>query len=265
MMNKTRLGRKACLDHLLGQAELPFPAGVYLSLHRDDPTEFGLLTDEFSGDGYARMRIDQLLADAILESGQISNSAPIVSAVPTQDWPEVTHHGISHSASGGTLVYQAPTVASRVVEAGDPYRVDLGQFVCAELGNKTLFARKAWLDHVFGRHAYAFPDHIWLALLTASPTIDGDLDDELSGGGYARVDIINLLSAADLTTGELTNSAEVLFAPATANWPAVTHLALVDAETGGNVLYFGAASTPRTTLTDDRFRLRTNQLIVAEQ
>lgn len=76
------------------------------------------------------------------------------------------------------------------------------------------------------------PAHV--ALFTANPT-DADTGTEVSGGGYAR-------QAATFTvsTNSASNSVEVDYGQASANWGNVTHFAIYDATTGGNLLFHGA-------------------------
>jgi hypothetical protein len=77
---------------------------------------------------------------------------------------------------------------------------------------------------------------IYVALHTASPADDGS-GAEVSAGGYARVQV----SAWDASSGGATaNTAAIAFATATASWGTITHAALWDAITAGNLLWHGA-------------------------
>ena len=50
----------------------------------------------------------------------------------------------------------------------------------------------------------------------------------------------------------VSNSAIISFPLATANWGVVTHMAIVDALTGGHTLYYGALSSSKNIEIDDR-------------
>jgi hypothetical protein len=94
------------------------------------------------------------------------------------------------------------------------------------------------LDHVFGKGSYT-PPTIHVALSTADPLDNASGLAEPTGNGYARVQT----SASDWNAaygGSLDNAADVTFPEATGNWGTVTHFALFDAASGGNMLAHGA-------------------------
>ena len=94
------------------------------------------------------------------------------------------------------------------------------------------------LDHVFGKGSYA-PPTIYVALSTADPLDDASGLSEPSGNGYARVQT----SASDWSPasgGSLNNAGDITFGAATGSWGTITHFALFDAATGGNMLAYGA-------------------------
>lgn len=100
------------------------------------------------------------------------------------------------------------------------------------------------LDHIFGKGAYS-PPTIYVGLSTADPTDDASGLAEPSGGAYARVGT----EAADWSTasgGALSNAKDIVFPEATGNWGIITHFALFDAGSGGNMLAHGALSDSET-------------------
>ena len=107
------------------------------------------------------------------------------------------------------------------------------------------------LDHVFKVSPLAQPSHIYVAL-TKSTIEDEDtgqtLPSEISGGGYARkaCDTWNVASS-----GQTANTGAITFNQATANWGAITDMALCDAVTGGNVLVYGKMDSTRTVNSGD--------------
>ncbi|MEJ1365617.1 MAG: hypothetical protein RPU42_11120 [Candidatus Sedimenticola sp. (ex Thyasira tokunagai)] len=86
--------------------------------------------------------------------------------------------------------------------------------------------------------------NLYIALFTADDGLEaGTITSEVSGGSYARLQIDGAtytLTTASGTTNEVTNAEVYPFAAATANWGTITHGALMDASSGGNVLYHGA-------------------------
>ncbi len=133
--------------------------------------------------------------------------------------------------------------------------------------NKTRYLRKAMLDHFLGRISYAFPTNVYAALFSADPTELGTLTNELSQSGYARIEISDKLSDAVLASGVISNSLDIVFGPAGADWPEVTHIGIMDsAGLGtGNMLYHVPAITSRTVPNSDEFKIRAGQLTIQEQ
>lgn len=99
------------------------------------------------------------------------------------------------------------------------------------------------LDHIFNKGAYTAPT-IYVALSTADPTDDGTGLAEPSGNGYARV----TTAAGDwniATGGLIDNANAITFPQATGSWGTVSHFALFDASSGGNMLAHGSLGTPQ--------------------
>lgn len=111
--------------------------------------------------------------------------------------------------------------------------------------SKSNYLENAVLDHIFGKGAYTVPTiyvALWTATLTDAST--GDTAGECSGGAYARVE-----TAAsdwdDAASGEIDNTSAITFPTATAAWGTVTHFALLDASTSGNILFHEALNASR--------------------
>lgn len=81
---------------------------------------------------------------------------------------------------------------------------------------------------------------VYVALYSSGPT-EASSATELSGSGYARSSV-----AFSVTSGTATNTANVTIGPATANWSTATGWGIVDASTGGNILYAGNFGVPQT-------------------
>lgn len=114
------------------------------------------------------------------------------------------------------------------------------------------------LDHVFGKGSYT-PPTIHVALSTADPLEDGSGISEPSGNGYARVQT----SASDwsaATAGVICNAGNIIFPAASASWGTITHFALFDSATGGNMLAFGALQQPEAVGASDTAKFQTGDL-----
>jgi hypothetical protein len=100
------------------------------------------------------------------------------------------------------------------------------------------------LDHIFGKDNYTSPT-IYVALSTAEPLDDASGFAEPTGNAYARVGT----SPSDWNAasgGVLNNASDIIFPKATGSWGTITHFALFDAATGGNMLAHGALSQTKT-------------------
>ena len=150
------------------------------------------------------------------------------------------------------------------------------------------------LDHVlnFGNgsltvgsgRGFAAPATVYVALFADSGSgVAGALESNTSGtdatskfgyyeinnGSYAR-QTITFANAGASTTGTISSNATVSFPVATANYDTagstgnvVTHLALMDASTSGNVLFYGALTTNKTVSSGDQFTISSGNLSIS--
>lgn len=102
--------------------------------------------------------------------------------------------------------------------------------------------------HLFRTGSFTKPAALHVSLHTADPT-DAASGAEVSGGSYARVQRDPLdanWSAASATDGITKNVASITFPTPTANWGVVTHFAIWDAASAGNMLCHGQLGTSKT-------------------
>ena len=123
------------------------------------------------------------------------------------------------------------------------------------------------LDHVLTATSYSAPATRYLALFTntsgsAAANLEaGTLTDEVttSGSAYGR----EAVTFAAASGGSSASNATVTFDTATANWGTITHVAVMDAETSGNVLFYGAVTTSKTIETGDTFQVSSGNLTIS--
>jgi hypothetical protein len=154
------------------------------------------------------------------------------------------------------------------------------------------------LDHVlrFGNGSltvgtgfgYAAPSVVYVALFAATAGETGALATALesgtnaatagnhgyyevttSGTAYARQSI-TFAAAGIVTTGQIASNATVTFPVATADYDnaaasgaTVRSMALMDASTGGNVLFYGALTNSKTVNSGDQFTISSGNLTVS--
>jgi hypothetical protein len=120
----------------------------------------------------------------------------------------------------------------------------------------TDFLENKLVDNFFRTTTYSRPTVLGVALFTAAPGETGG-GTEVSGGSYARVDLPPLNTNWNATqggtsgnssgTGGLTdNAVTITFPTPSANWGVVTHMAIFDATSAGNMLIYGSLAQSKT-------------------
>ncbi len=113
--------------------------------------------------------------------------------------------------------------------------------------SKTDYLEQKWLDDDFGITPYTPPATKYFALSTTATTDAGGITEPV-GNAYARVAVTNSGVNFTRTGSQVANSTAIPFAaPSPGNWGTVTHGAIFDAPTGGNMVYHGALVTPLLT------------------
>lgn len=119
------------------------------------------------------------------------------------------------------------------------------------------------------------PSTVFLALFTSDDSTGGTAENleagtltnevTTSGTSYARQSV----SFGTISNGSVSNSGNVTFPAATANYGTVTHVAVMDANStddsagAGNVLFYGALTSSKTIESGDTFQITTGNLTVS--
>lgn len=105
------------------------------------------------------------------------------------------------------------------------------------MGSFSNYLENKILDHVVGKSSYMMPT-VYVALSTTEPLDTGSGLTEPSSGGYVR----KSTTGADweiAANGATQNANAITFTQASGNWGSLSHFALVDALSGGNMLAYG--------------------------
>lgn len=126
----------------------------------------------------------------------------------------------------------------------------------AEFSN---YLEDALINAVLRNTAYTSPTTVYVSLYTSDPT-DSDSGTEVSTSGtaYARQSV----TFAAPSNGVTTNNADVVFPTATSSWGTVTHIALHDASSGGNLLFHTVLDVAKTIDASDIFKIESGNLSV---
>lgn len=107
------------------------------------------------------------------------------------------------------------------------------------------------------RGVSAPPSSWYVALFTSDPSVDSST--EVSGNGYTR-QAVTFLAAIG---GVVRNSADLTFGTATSSWGVLTHYAVYDASTSGNLLVYGVLESSYEVETDDQVIIQAGKIQVS--
>lgn len=124
----------------------------------------------------------------------------------------------------------------------------------AEFSN---YLENALINAVLRNTSYTSPTTTYVALYTSDPT-DADTGTEVTGGSYARTAV----TFDAPSNGVTQNSGSITFPTATASWGTITHIAIRDAATSGNLLFHTPLDESKTVGTGDIFTISTGNLTV---
>ena len=109
--------------------------------------------------------------------------------------------------------------------------------------NTTYFLNCA-SGNLFGtKKSPAIPTKYFIGLSTTAPNVSGaNVNEPPISAGYARIELTML---SEPNAGVVTNNQAINFNESTASWGTITHFVIYDSGIGGNLLMYGALSTPR--------------------
>lgn len=111
------------------------------------------------------------------------------------------------------------------------------------MGSISNYLENQWLNHVLKGTAFTQPSNIYLALSTADPLDDASGFAEPTGNNYGRV-LINTSFAAAANRA-VTTDADITYNQASGSWGTITHWAIYDNTSGGNMLAHGQFSVSK--------------------
>lgn len=127
------------------------------------------------------------------------------------------------------------------------------------MANMTTYLENKLLDHVLRGVNFPAPAGVYVALFTSETSDEGG-GTEVSGNGYAR----QTATFGAPVGGVVKNSAAITFPVATGNWGNITHVAIFDAATDGNMLYHAQVEEPKTIGSGDQYIINVGGLTVTQ-
>ena len=121
------------------------------------------------------------------------------------------------------------------------------------------YAENLTLKYLFTTDSVTRPTAWYVGLFTAAPS-DAGGGTEVSGSAYVRM-ATGTMTVSGTSPTNCTNSAAIEFPAASGgNWGTITHVAIFDASTGGNMLGWAALTTSRTINDGDILRVPAGDL-----
>lgn len=112
------------------------------------------------------------------------------------------------------------------------------------------------MQYVFTSGSVTRPTAWYIGLFTSDPTDTGSAGTEVSGSGYARTAV-----TFSVTGDTATNTAAVEFPAASGgNWGTITHIGVMTASSGGDMIVHSALTTSKAINDGDVFRIPTGDL-----
>lgn len=133
------------------------------------------------------------------------------------------------------------------------------------MAGKSSYLEAKLIDHTTGKTAYTMPT-VYVAAYTGAPTdAGGGTEVSATGTAYARAATTGATwNAATGNPASATNASTISFAQASASWGTVTHVGLMDASSGGNLLRWAALTTSKTIGTGDTLTFPAGSISITE-
>jgi len=130
--------------------------------------------------------------------------------------------------------------------------------------SKSTYLANTVLDLLLGGSAFSAPTTLYAALFTAMPSASGG-GTEVSGTGYARAAVANTpANWPAAAAGAKSNGTAISFGTSGGSWGVVVGMALYDAATGGNLLYFLTLTIPVTISANEAVQIPAGSFVVRE-
>ena len=120
----------------------------------------------------------------------------------------------------------------------------------------TSYTDNKLIDHLLGANTFAKPSAKYVALYVGNPAAGGT-EVSTSGSAYAR-----LSSVFTVVSNVATNTSDLQWPTATSAWGAITHTAIFDAATGGNMLVTAPLEATKTIGSGDILRIAASNLTI---
>jgi hypothetical protein len=244
---------RAALDHLFSVTAYTQPAHLYLALSTTTPTEAGGNFTEPSGNGYARITVDDWDAPtAVNSAGDATFGGSLVHTLNTTvktfpaatgAWGTPTYAGIYDASTAGNLLWYgltgggSPSVGQAPSFAAGTLRLELErESTFAAACTWVTSVKTAMLNHFSLRATYSPPSPLY-AGFCSTLSLTAETYTENADASYVRKSMSGRWGAASTSGGSSTTKntgADIVWGPATTLIG--SRLCLFDASSGGNLI-----------------------------
>lgn len=114
------------------------------------------------------------------------------------------------------------------------------------------YLEQAILNEVLRGTNYVPPSNVYVGLFITDPT-DANVGTEVTAGGYER-QVVTFGEPVKEGTNKsvVQNTNDIDFGIAPNDWGTISFFGIFDSATGGNLLFHGAVTNPKTILANDR-------------
>lgn len=231
-----------------------FPSQLYLGLFTsfvdsNDGSSFTEVSN--SGTGYTR-RVTSWTAPS---NGATENSAAVTFPVATANFGTTIRFGLFDAISGGNMYYWGEPQAATGCNTGEQLEFLAGELDLSIINNPSGAVANDIINMTLRNTPRSVPGAWYVALLT-SYTSDVSYN-EVVDGGYARLAVNFSVPSGGVTS----NLSQLLFGAAVGPYT-VTHMAIFDAVSGGNMIARGPLPVPKAVLATQQFKFAVGGLVV---
>lgn len=119
------------------------------------------------------------------------------------------------------------------------------------------FMENKVLNHISNLEAYVAPENMFLALLTTSSNED-EAGTEVVSDSYSR----QTITFEKATEGVLKNKADITYDVASEEWGTIISVAVFDAKTEGNMLFYADLEHPQAVGIDNQVVFKVGKLSI---
>jgi len=134
-------------------------------------------------------------------------------------------------------------------------------------GSLSDYAENKILAHSVGKAAWSAISSVYVALYTNAPNENTNGTEVATTVGasatnYARF-TTNAASWSDPSAGEIKNAVQFTFGPASVTWGDIQGVAVLDAASGGNIIWYGTFTSPRTIVAGEKLIFDPNAFVLS--